>query len=546
MAMGALFVAAVVLAAAVSARLHGAYELAARELRDGERRLEPGPGRGRRLEDELRWSADVAAVPRDSGWRQAALVVIALAVAGFVAGLSGPVDTAVVCVLAGLVLVPAWLVADGARVEARLTEVSRRVPLAPVRRLEDALVRVDRARRRSGHAHRALLRTSAAGYPGAALVARVRAGAYGRAAARHDRALAALRRAAVPTPDPAVRVRPPTGYPEGLRGLRTLLTTVPTPRLGSTAVGTPNLPSPRPPADGARSGTTGPGATRSGDAPSGADPIPAPDDPLLSSPWPDPTASPWPDPTASSWPDRDDPTGRPGADPAGGRPRPDPTSSGAGPAAGPGGSPYGPSWTGSTARRGGTAPGGDAAGGGATPWSGEGRGSLGEEAWAGAVADLSHAAEADGDRRARWLYAAAACAELRDDAPARESAARWTLDALAAPRRPIGTPRTDPLPDAVAIEPRRPETWAGAHRRARATGAPAALLAESVLRWAYASIRAGGTLDEALAAATEVMSGLPDPEPFLRVARPGFEQLGVTSAQLSRLVPPLPVGTPTP
>src|SRR5512133_60763 len=74
--MGALLLAAVVLTAGGALRLHGAYREALRELRDGERRLEPGVGPGRRLEDELRWYADVTAAGRDSGWRYAAAVVV--------------------------------------------------------------------------------------------------------------------------------------------------------------------------------------------------------------------------------------------------------------------------------------------------------------------------------------------------------------------------------------------------------------------------------------------------------------------------------------
>jgi len=414
-ALGAVLVAAAVLAAATSIRLHAAVREAARELRDGERRLEPHPHEpGRRLEDELRWYADVAAVPHDSRWRFAAAVVAVLAGIGLVVGLvERPVTLPAAGVLVALVLVPAWLIADGVRAEAALRPAVGRVPLAPVRRLEDALVRADRDARRAGRAHRSWLRTAAAGYPGAPLVARRRAGSYARAAARHGRALATLRRAAAARHEPAVRIRPPAGYAEGLRGLRTLLTD-PT----ITPLATP----PRPPVGG-----------------------------------------------------------------------------------------------------------------------------LKDDAWAAAVADLSRAAELDGDRRSRWLFAAAACAELRDDPPARESAARWSLAALATPRRPLGPPRTDPLPDAVAVEPRRPDTWAAAVRRARTTTATPELLAEAVLRWAYALVRtapgtpAADAIDPAVTEAAAIMADLPDPDPYLRIVRPGFEQLGARSAQLSRLVPLRPV-----
>ncbi|HVE29375.1 MAG TPA: hypothetical protein VNC80_04870, partial [Mycobacteriales bacterium] len=74
--MGALLLAAAVLSAGSALRLHAAYRQALRELRDGDRRLEPGAGPGRRLEDELRWYADVTSAGRDSGWRYAAAVVV--------------------------------------------------------------------------------------------------------------------------------------------------------------------------------------------------------------------------------------------------------------------------------------------------------------------------------------------------------------------------------------------------------------------------------------------------------------------------------------
>ena len=74
--MGALLLAAAVLSAGSALRLHAAYREALRELRDGDRRLEPGAGPGRRLEDELRWYTDVTSAGRDSGWRYAAAVVV--------------------------------------------------------------------------------------------------------------------------------------------------------------------------------------------------------------------------------------------------------------------------------------------------------------------------------------------------------------------------------------------------------------------------------------------------------------------------------------
>ena len=74
--MGALLLAAAVLSAGSARGCTRAYREALRELRDGDRRLEPGAGPGRRLEDELRWYADVTAAGRDSGWRYAAAVVV--------------------------------------------------------------------------------------------------------------------------------------------------------------------------------------------------------------------------------------------------------------------------------------------------------------------------------------------------------------------------------------------------------------------------------------------------------------------------------------
>src|SRR5512133_2591953 len=85
--MGVVLLAAAVLAAAGSTRLHGAYREAVRELRDGDRRLEPGAGPGRRLEDELRWYADVAGSARDSGWSVTAAVVVLLCAGAAVLGI---------------------------------------------------------------------------------------------------------------------------------------------------------------------------------------------------------------------------------------------------------------------------------------------------------------------------------------------------------------------------------------------------------------------------------------------------------------------------
>ena len=392
--LSALLLTAAVIGGAASVRVHGAYRESLRELRDSERRLEPGSG-GRRLEDELRWYADVAAATRDTGWRVAAGAVAAVTVAGLVLGIwtltstDGYGAAEVTAVLVGLLLVLGLVVADGRRADERLAAAVRWSPLGPVRRLEDALVAVHAAAARSRRAHRAWLRTRSATYPAASLAARGRERAYGRASAHRDRSGAALRRA-VPVDLSAVAIRLPDGYADGLRGSAPLVS-------GAVA---------------------------------------------------------------------DDDT------------------------------------------------------------------------WAAAVADLSRAAELDAPRRTRWLSALAACAELRDDPPARESAARWALEAAALgdPAVP-GGPRTDPLPDAVAIEPTRAVTWEGALRRARTVGAAPALLAEVTLRWAYAL--ADADLDPAVDAAAGIMADLDpaDAERYLSAVRPGLELLGATSPQLSRLVP---------
>jgi hypothetical protein len=404
--MGALLLAAAVLSAGSALRLHAAYREALRELRDGDRRLEPGAGPGRRLEDELRWYTDVTAAGRDSGWRYAAAVVVGagagvvvLAVWTFtVRPPALSVATAVVLLVLTLV-VTALCLLEGRRFERLLQAAGRRSTLGSVRRLEDALAQVRRATADLGVANRTWLRTRSATYPMAPQLAGWRHRAVGRAAARRSRALAVLSRA-VPVDLAGMSVRPPDGYAEGVRALTPLAVAAP----------------------------------------------------------------------------------------------------------------------------------------------------MDDDTWAAAVADLSRAAEKDGPRRTRWLSALAACAELRDDQPARESAARWALDAAALPPRTPGDPRADPLPDTVAIEPTRPETWAGAVRRARTVGAGPLLLAEATLRWAYALAATGQSLDPAVGAAAEVMTETRDPDEYLGRVRPGFEALGATSAQLSRLVPqwhaPTPASTP--
>jgi hypothetical protein len=402
--MGALLLAAAVLSAGSALRLHAAYREALRELRDGDRRLEPGAGPGRRLEDELRWYADVTAAGRDSGWRYGAAVVVGacagvLVLAVWTFTVRPPalsVATAVVLLVLTLV-VTALCLLEGRRFERLLHAAGRRSALGGVRRLEDALVQVQGATADLRAANRTWLRTRSATYPMAPQLAGWRHRAVGRAAGRRSRALAALS-GAVPVDLASLSVRPPDGYADGVDALAPL--------------------------------------------------------------------------------------------------------AGAGP--------------------------------------------MDDDTWAAAVADLSRAAERDRPRRTRWLSALAACAELRDDPPARESAARWALDAAALPARTPGDARSDPLPDTVAIEPTRPETWEGAVRRARTIGAGPLLLAEATLRWAYALVATGNTLDPAITAAAEVMTETSDPDEYLGRVRPGFEALGATSAQLSRLVPQWHAPTPAP
>lgn len=398
--MAALLVTAAVLAGAASVRLHAAVSGARRELREADRRLEPGAGPARRLPDELREHVDVAGAVRDTRWTWSAAATGALAAAVLLLGSwtlttdpTAPDAAAAVCLMVASCLVPVLLALDGRRSAAALAAAAHRHPLAPLHRLESALAAAARTATRSKRAHEAALRTGAATYPLVGAVARLRTRTSDRAAARHTRALGTLRRIAIAPVDlTAVNVRPPTGYPEGVRGLRALL----------------------------------------------------------------------------------------------------------------------------------------------------GSGPLSDDAWAAAVADLARAAELDTARRTRWLSAAAACAELRPDAASRESTARWALESATGP---AGT-GDDLLPDAVAVAPTDPETWAAALRRARTLDAPPAALGTLVLRWAYAlltpGVRPAEAIDPAVTAAADIMAGLPDPDPFLAIVRPGVERFGATSAQLSRLVPPLP------
>lgn len=432
---GALLAVVTFLGGFAATRLHAAYREALRELRDGERRLDPefmpAAGSEQRLVSELRWFAELRDASRDARWREAAAlmagvsaVVVALGVWALLEhrpGWPGPLDSvAVVALVLTSVLVTLLLVADGSRLDGRLAGAVARSPLAPLLRLEEALAAVRTAGSRSRDAYRAYLRASAAGGWLGALLGRWRWWAFARADARHFVAVRRLRRSGDgPAVVAALRpttLRLPPGYADGLAGLVPLL--------------------------------------------------------------------------------------------AGHQPRP--------------GHPI--------------------------------RVQLDDEAWAAALAHLERAAELDGARRLRWLSALAACAEARQDGAAQESAARWTLAAAAEEltgrglpgRREVLGPRVDPLPDGVVVEPWRPSTFSGAVARGRAAGAPDRLLADLLVRWAYAlaaeRTAAGGTdLEPVVAAAVETvgteLDGR-DADDFLTIVRQGVGPLGATSGQLARLVPP--------
>ena len=80
--------------------------------------------------------------------------------------------------------------------------------------------------------------------------------------------------------------------------------------------------------------------------------------------------------------------------------------------------------------------------------------------WDAALDDLNRAVETRPAAPPRWLSALAACAELRDDPVARESAARWTLD-MAALRTPTRSTRC------AGGRPGSPPTGRPAARRGR-------------------------------------------------------------------------------
>jgi len=433
---GALLAVVTLLGGFAATRLHGAYREALRELRDGERRLDPEfmpvAGSEQRLLSELRWFAELRDASRDARWREAAALMAGLSAVVVVLGVwallehrpgwPAPLDSvAVVALVLASVLVTLLLVADGSRLDGRLARAVRRSPLAPLLRLEESLAAVRVAGLRSRDAHRAYLRASAAtGWLGR-LLARLRWWAFARADARHFAAVRRVRRSgdgrAVVEALGSTTLRLPPGYADGLAGMAPLL---------------------------------------AGHQPQRGDRIRVQFD--------------------------DD------------------------------------------------------------------------GAWAAALADLERAAELDGARRLRWLSALAACAEARQDGAAQESAARWTVEAAVAElsgtglpgrREPPG-PRVDPLPDGVVVEPSRPSTFEGAVRRGREVGAPDRLLADLLVRWAYAlaaerSAAGGADLEPVVGTAVEIVGSEladRDADAFLTVVRQGVVPLGATSGQLARLVPP--------
>jgi hypothetical protein len=439
-ALGAVLVIVTLLGGFASTRLHAAYRDALRDLRESERRLdtrEPGHTDSR-LDMELRSLAEARDATRDSRWRESAVLMSLLCIAAVALGIwiltedVRPIDSVAVLVLIfAAVLVTILLVLDGLRIRAALAATVQRSPLWAVLRLESLLTDTYRATVRLRKAHRAWLRTLAAGYPLAGPIGRWRLRRHLRASRRRDAAADRLEKwsatGTVLRDLTAAGVRPPAGYVEGLRGLLPLVARV---------------------------------SSMDGGA------LPRLDD---------------------------------------------------------------------------------------------------EEEWDAALDDLNRAVELDRPRHVRWLSALAACAELRDDPVARESAARWTLEMAAlrqadppGPVRPgptgIAPDRFDPLPDAAVVEPRRSATWESALRRARETGAHPRLLAWVIVRWAYALVLdrpATPEVDAAIApavdAAVEIMRGLPEREvdPYLGLVRAGLSDLGASGLQMARLVPPR-VAVPAP
>ena len=250
--MGALLLAAAVLSAGSALRLHSAYREALRELRDGDRRLEPGAGPGRRLEDELRWYADVTAAGRDSGWRYAAAVVVGACVGVVVLAVwtftvrppALSVATAVV-LLALMLVVTGLCLLEGRRFERLLHAAGRRSALGGVRRLEDTLVQVQRATADLAAANRHL-----AAHPVGDIPVRAAAGPLaaprGRPGHRPPVPDAGRARPAVPVDLAGIAVRPPDGYSDGVRALtpmaarRRRWTTTPGRRRWRTSAGRPS------------------------------------------------------------------------------------------------------------------------------------------------------------------------------------------------------------------------------------------------------------------------------------------------------------------
>lgn len=434
-ALGALLAVVTVLGGFASTRLHGGYREATRELREAERRLDPeqpaDPVSTRRLEDELRWLAEVDAAPRDARWRESVALMAMLCGLSILLGIwaltEGPrvLDAlAVVTIVVATVLVTGLLGYDGRRTSASLHAAAARSPLWAVRRLERALAGVHRANGAARDAHLAWLATLSADYPLAGLAARARWRRFTGAQARKARAVAELRAAgrAEATVDrlASARVRPPEGYLLGLRGLLPLVTEL------------------------------------------------------------------------------------------------DPTDAG-------------------------TVP--------------------GDDALLAAAADLLQAKRLDLERRTRWTSALAAGVELSSVPRAGESAAAWALEvattdhdrSLRALRLP-DLPAADQLPDAVAVEPRRAQTWKGALDLALTEDRRPTLLATVLSRWAYALVaghpqeKPPVALEPAVSASVELVAGMSNgsANSFLEVIRRNLRQIGASREQMVRLVPPPRPAPPAP
>jgi len=242
-ALGALLAIVTFLGGFASARLHGAYRDALRDLRESERRLdgrEVGHVDGR-LEPELRWIAEVRDAAKDARWRESALLMGLLCVVSVVLGvwvLTEGVRTidalAVLALMVAAVLVTLLLALDGRRIRGTLAATVRQSRLWGLLQLENALSDTHRATIHLRDAHRAWLQALAAGHPLAGVLARWRERRFRRADRRRTRTIQRLEKwsagATVLDDLGTAGVRLPEGYVQGLRGLVPLVRQ-PVPRL---------------------------------------------------------------------------------------------------------------------------------------------------------------------------------------------------------------------------------------------------------------------------------------------------------------------------